>query len=266
MLQLRPAQTSWASPPPVAGVRNTRRIGPCGGGELEGTMRLGVKDVADRLGVSERTVFQWVERDKLPATQVDGQFRFNPAAVYEWATSRGVPIPGNLFEEDAGRSPVTPLTRALRAGGVIVGLKGEDKAEVLRAAVGMLNLPPHADRDVILHMLLAREKLGSTGIGEGFAIPHVRNPIVLRVPEPLVTLFILDHPIDFGAIDRRPVHSVFLAITPTTQSHLLILSRLAAVLQNSRVRAVIAKRAEGKDILAEIERAEAPLNGDRKDA
>lgn len=228
-------------------------------------MRLGVKDVASRLGVHERTVFQWVERDGLPATRIDGQFRFNPAAVYEWATSRGVPIPGNLFVEDAGQSPDRPLTRALRAGGVIVGLKGDDKPAVLRAAVDKLNLPPHADRDVILHMLLAREKLGSTGIGEGFAIPHVRNPIVLRVPEPLVTLFILDHPIDFGAVDHRPVHSVFLAITPTTQSHLLILSRLGAVLQDAAVRQAITGRASPEAALAAIERAEARLNGGRKD-
>src|SRR5439155_638766 len=148
----------------------------------------------------------------------------------------------------------------------IVGLKGDDKGAVLRAAVDRLNLPAHADRGVILHMLLAREKLGSTGIGEGFAIPHVRNPIVLRVPEPLVTLFILDHPIDFGAIDHRPVHSVFLSITPTTQSHLLILSRLAAVLQDANVRQAITGRAAPEAILGQIERAEAAMNGERKDA
>ncbi len=229
-------------------------------------MRLGVKDVADRLGVAAKTVFQWVERDGLPANRVDGQFRFNPAAVYEWATSRGIPIPGNLFEDDPSRGAGEPLTRALRAGGVFAGLKGDDKQGVLRAAVEKLSLPPHADRGVILHMLLAREKLGSTGIGEGFAIPHVRNPIVLRVPEPLVTLFLLDHPIDFGAIDHRPVHSVFLSITPTTQSHLLILSRLATVLQDPGVRRSITGRAPPPEILAAVERAERPLAAAPKDA
>ena len=229
-------------------------------------MRLGVKDVADRLGVSEKAVFHWVEREGLPATQVDGQFRFNPAAVYEWATSRGVPIPGNLFDEGGGGGVERPLTRALRAGGVVLGLEGEDKGAVLRAAVDRLKLPAHADRGVILHMLLAREKLGSTGIGEGFAIPHVRNPIVLRVPEPIVTLFALDRPIDFGAVDHRPVHSIFLAITPTTQSHLLVLSRLGAVLQDAGVRRVITERPDPEKILAEIERAESGLNGGKATA
>ena len=229
-------------------------------------MRLGLREVAAHLGVSEKTVFHWVERERLPATQVDGQFRFSPAAVYEWATSRGVPIPGNLFEEQHAPGPVPPLTQALRAGGVIAGLSGDDKHAVMTAAVARLQLPPHADRAVILEMLLARERLGSTGIGAGFAIPHVRDPILLRVEQPQVTLFLLEHPIEFGAVDRLPVHTLFLAITPTIQSHLLILSRLGTVLQDRGVR----ERIEGRDsedrILAAIETVERALNGGRERA
>lgn len=223
-------------------------------------MRLSVREVAGRFGVSENTVFHWVEKEHLPATQVDGQFRFSPAAVYEWATSRGVPIAGNLFEEPAAAPETPPLTDALRRGGVIEGLHGDDKRAVLAAAVQKLQLPPHADREVILQMLMAREKLGSTGIGEGFAIPHVRDPIVLRVGQPLVTLFLLEHPIEFGAVDKRPVHTLFLAVTPTIQTHLLILSRLGTVLQDARVRAAIAGRAPPQSILGAIEDAERALN------
>ncbi len=227
-------------------------------------MRLSVREVAAHLGVTENTVFQWVEKEHLPATQVDGQFRFSPAAVYEWATSRGVPITGSLFEETGKPADVPPLTQALRSGGVVVGLSGDDKKAVLKAAVEKLRLPAHADREVILQMLLAREKLGSTGIGEGFAIPHVRDPIVLRVGQPLVTLFLLDHPIDFGAVDHRPVHTLFLAVTPTIPTHLLILSRLGAVLMDQGVRAVIANREPPDRIIDEIERVERKLNGATK--
>jgi PTS system nitrogen regulatory IIA component len=229
-------------------------------------MRLSVRDVAAHLGVPESTVFRWVEKDRLPATQVDGQFRFSPAAVYEWATSRGVPIPGNLFETQSIPVAVPPLTRALRIGGVVAGLRGDDKHAVMTAAVEKLQLPPHADRGVILEMLLARERLGSTGIGAGCAIPHVRDPIVLRVQEPQITLFLLDHPIDFGAADQRPVHTLFLAITPTIQSHLLILSRLGTVLQDPEVQAAIAGRTDSDRMLAAIERVERKLNGGPKRA
>ena len=222
-------------------------------------MRLGVREVAERMGVSEDTVFRWVERENLPASRVDGQFRFSPAAVYEWATSRGVRIGGDLFEESPA-APGTPLTQALRCGGIVEGLKGDDRPAVLRAAVARLELPSHADREVILHMLLARDKLGSSAIGRGFAVPHVRNPIVLRVAEPQATLFQLEHPIEFGALDRRPVHSLFLLITGTMHSHLMLLSRLASVLQDDEVCAAIEERAPVKEILAEVERAETRLD------
>ena len=227
-------------------------------------MRLSVREVASHLGVSESTVFRWVEKDHLPATQVDGQFRFSPAAVYEWATSRGVPIPGNLFEEQTVSGGLPPLTQALRVGGVVAGLRGDDKLAVLTAAVEKLQLPAHVDRAVILHMLLAREKLGSTGIGAGFAIPHVRDPIVLHVPQPLVTLYLLERPIEFGAVDRLPVHTLFLAVTPTIKSHLVILSRLGTVLQDPAVRAAITDRAAPARIQAAIEQAERLLNGGPK--
>jgi PTS system nitrogen regulatory IIA component len=227
-------------------------------------MRLGVRDVAERLGVSEDQVFDWVKRAELPATQVDGQFRFNPSAVYEWASARGVPVPGNLFDDAEGLEGLL-LTRALRAGGVVTGLPGSDKRSVLEAVVARLNLPPHADREVILQMLLAREKMGSTGIGEGFAVPHVRNPIVLRVAEPLITLFLLDRPIEFGAGDHHPVHSLFVSITPTTRSHLVVLARLGGVLQDRAVRAAIKGREPPTKILAEVEHAESQLIAGRKD-
>lgn len=222
-------------------------------------MRLGVREVAAHLGVSESAIFQWVEKGHLPATRVDGQFRFNPAAVYEWATSRGVVITGNLFERGSEPSAALPLLRALHVGGVVVGLHGADKHGVLTAAVDRLQLPIHVDKAVILEMLLAREKLGSTGIGEGFAIPHVRDPIVLRVPEAQVTLFLLERPVEFGAIDQRAVHTLFLAVTPTIKSHLLILSRLASVLHDASVREAIKDR-EPARILTAIEQAEKKLD------
>jgi PTS system nitrogen regulatory IIA component len=225
-------------------------------------MKLGVREVATHMGVSENTVFRWVERDGLPATQVDGQFRFHPAAVYEWATELGLPVAGNLFGDSVGSLTTAPLTRAMRAGGIVAGLRGDDRRAVMAAAMERLPLPPHADRSVILQMLLARAKLGTVGVAEGFAIPHVRDPIVLRVAEPQVTLFLLEHPIDFGGHGRsRPVHALFLIVTPTIRGHLLILSRIGTALLDENVRVAIKDRAGTSSIIGAIETAEAALNG-----
>ncbi len=85
---------------------------------------------------------------------------------------------------------------------------------------------PDAQADDLYEHLIAREKLGSTGIGEGIAIPHSR---LSECEDTLGALFILENPIDFDAIDRVPVDIVFVLLVPTeaTEQHLQTLSMLA---------------------------------------
>jgi PTS system nitrogen regulatory IIA component len=98
--------------------------------------------------------------------------------------------------------------------------------------------------------------MGSTGIGDGIAIPHVRNPIVLHIPHPSVTLCFLDHPVEFGALDGLPVSTLFTLVSPTVRSHLHLLSKLAFALRDPQFRAVIANRGSRDEILQEARRVE----------
>lgn len=224
-------------------------------------MRLGVRDVASQFGVSEKVVLRWVDEDALPVSRVDGQYRFSPAALFEWATARGMKIPPALFREpENGDREVFPnLVEALKAGGVVERVAGTDKREVLATLIGHLRLPRGVDRDELLQIIMAREQLGSTGIGEGIAIPHVRNPIVLRVAAPMIILGQLQQPIEFGAVDGRPVHSLFLVITPSTRSHLHILSRLGYILQDARIRRLLADQSPAAQILEVMEEVESRI-------
>jgi excisionase family DNA binding protein len=114
------------------------------------------------MGVPDSTVFQWVERDGLPATQVDGQFRFHPAAVYEWAAERALPLVGNLFGDGLASIPVG---RALRTGGVVSRARGADHGALASLLAERLPLPAHVDRSAIKAILLALASLGSVVIG-----------------------------------------------------------------------------------------------------
>jgi PTS system nitrogen regulatory IIA component len=78
----------------------------------------------------------------------------------------------------------------------------------------------------------------------------VRNPIVLHVPQPVVTLCFLEAPVDFGALDDQPVHTLFTLISPTVKAHLHLLSRLAFALRNPDFKALIVKQASHDEILA----------------
>jgi len=107
-----------------------------------------------------------------------------------------------------------------------------------------------AQADDIYERLIAREKLGSTGIGEGIAIPHSR----LEECEGTVgALFILDEPIDYDAIDRKPVDIVFVLLVPAeaTEQHLQTLSMLAQQFSQEEYRSSL-RSAKNQDELYQL--------------
>ena len=89
--------------------------------------------------------------------------------------------------------------------------------------------------DTLFHNLVARERLGSTGIGEGVAIPHCRVSGFNRIHGCLIKL---EDPVDFGALDDQPVDLIFALIVPEEQNdeHLATLARVAAIMQNDQSR------------------------------
>ena len=226
-------------------------------------MRLSVKDAANLLNVSEDTIHRWITEQAIPVYRINEQFRFNRAELLEWATARRIPVSPEIFlERDANHIPLPSLSAALTAGGIAYRVAGNDKPSVLRAVVDILELPKELDREFLYQVLLVREALGSTGIGDGIAIPHVRNPIVLDVTKPTVTLCYLEHPIDFRAIDGQPFGILFTLISPTVRAHLHLLSRLAFVLKNQDFKSVLKRQAPRDELMEALSRAEAAaING-----
>ncbi|MBI3272476.1 MAG: PTS sugar transporter subunit IIA [Planctomycetes bacterium] len=213
-------------------------------------MQLTLRDAARLLHVDEDQIVRWIKEGGLPASLSNEQYRINRAQLLEWSTTSGVQVSPRIFA-DAGSGEASPpsLRDALHAGGVRHGIRGSDAAAVLRSIVDVLPLPDDLDREFLHSMLLAREKLGSTGVGDGIAIPHVRNPIVLHVECPLVALSFLEQPVDFGAMDGKPVHCLFTLVSPTMKNHLHLLSRLAFALRDADLRKAIAERAPADRVL-----------------
>jgi PTS system nitrogen regulatory IIA component len=151
------------------------------------------------------------------------------------------------------------LAEALEAGGIFHRVAAADKEAALQDVVRRMTLPDLLDRQFLLSVLLAREAAASTGIGDGIAFPHVRNPIVLQVKRPMITLSFLEKPIEFGAVDGKPVYALFTLICPTVRIHLHLLARLAFALRNPKFKGTIERRADAKDILAVAREVEAQI-------
>jgi len=213
---------------------------------------LSVREVARLIGVSERTVNRWAKQGSIPAHRFQDQYRFNRVELQEWAASRGRRVSPKLFaSEEAAESPPS-LAAALERGGVRYGVAGATKTEVLRSLSRSPGVPPGVDRELLYQLLLGRETLASTAIGDGIAVPHARDPLVLRVEGPTVLLGFLAQPVDFGAPDGAPVRVVFTLFAPSIRDHLRTLSRLTFALHDPELRRLLREAAGAEAILARI--------------
>ncbi len=230
-------------------------------------MKLTVRDAASLLAVSEKTIYRWINKGNLPAYRINDQYRFNQAELLEWATARRINVSPELLHEPESEAANLPgLADALLAGGVFYRVGGAEKESVLRAVVEHLRLPDEVDREFLLRVLLAREALGSTAVGDGIAIPHVRNPIVLHVPRPSITLCFLEKPVPFGALDGKPVDVLFTLVSPTVRAHLHLLSRLAFGLKHGAFKETVVRQGTREEIVAEARRVEAAIPRSDRDA
>ncbi len=223
-------------------------------------MQLTVRDVSRFLNVSEATVTRWIKQRGMPAQYVGGQYHFNRAELLEWATANRIQVSLEMFDHLGTEEESVPdLAEALEAGGIFYQLPNTNKERALRALVQVLPLPEGIDRELLVRLFLAREASATTGIGDGIALPHVRNPIVLHVARPMVTLCFLERPVEFGALDGKPVHVLFSLICPTMRSHLQILSRLSHALHDAKFKEVVTRQGQREEILQEARRVEAAL-------
>lgn len=224
-------------------------------------MQFKASDAAQALHVDEKTVLRWIRNDKLPAEQIRGDYHINRVDLLEWATERGIKVDPAIFELDDSDDtrPLPLLSQALEAGGIHCNVSGADVQSVLQQVVDLLDLPEELDPDFVLQVLLAREAMGTTAVGDGIAIPHVRNPLLLRLPVPKVSLCFLAQPVDFGALDGKPVQTLFTITSPTVRTHLHLLSKLAYALRDDRLRQALKTPCQRELILATLRQIESDI-------
>jgi PTS system nitrogen regulatory IIA component len=129
---------------------------------------------------------------------------------------------------------VNEIAELLQPAGVVAGLKATNKRHLLQELAAAAARLTGADERAVLDVLVERERLGTTGVGRGIAIPHAKIDGLPR----LVGLFArLETPIDFEAVDDEPVDLVFLLIAPEAAGaeHLKALARVSRLLRDDEL-------------------------------
>ncbi len=119
---------------------------------------------------------------------------------------------------------------------IIPRLKATDKESVIREMVGVLNAAGQVkDVERTVEVLLDREKLGSTGIGQNIAVPHAKSEEVKKL---VLGAGLSERGVDFEALNGDPVNIFFLVLAPvdSTGLHLKVLARIARLLKDKMFR------------------------------
>lgn len=128
------------------------------------------------------------------------------------------------------------IENILTPGRSLVNVPGGSKKRVLETIANLIGREvPEMDSQAVFESLVAREKLGSTGFGNGIAIPHCRLP---NCAAPVSAVIHLDAPVEFDAIDGAPVDLLFVLLVPqaATDEHLELLRQIASMLDRAEVR------------------------------
>lgn len=131
---------------------------------------------------------------------------------------------------------------------VIPDLQGTDKASILKELSSILVKPCKATSgEELLQVLMDREKLGSTGIGEGIAIPHGR---LKKLKKFFISFGRSTQGVDFDSIDRKPSHLFFLVMAPENSAvdNLKLLSRIVTLLKESSFKKRLIEASSRKEL------------------
>lgn len=196
-------------------------------------MDLKIKDVADLLSVSETTIRRWLTEGKIPAYKINHQYRFDRREVEKWLQDCKLKSSANEPQEEVDentslkRTPQSfALYKAIYRGGLYHNVLGDTKQEVLQNSMKIIAPKLKLDPNVITELLMDRESLAPTAFNHGIAVPHTRD-FLLQGSQDWVSIVTPAFPVDWGALDDEPVHTLFFLFASSDKSHLHLLSKIA---------------------------------------
>lgn len=124
------------------------------------------------------------------------------------------------------------LAELIKKGGVFKDIEGSSPEEIYKNVISKINFSSDINPEIIYKALCDREKIMSTAVGKGIALPHARVPVIKDEKDQRICVVYLKKPIDMHAPDGCLVFVMFVILTSNQQTHLKVLSELVQLFQN----------------------------------
>ena len=145
------------------------------------------------------------------------------------------------------------ISQYIETENIILDLKSKSKKNLLEFIAMKMSKDNNVEKDIIFEKLYEREKLGTTGLGKGIAIPHARIP---NTKEPKIIIVKLDTPLNYESIDGNDIDIVFALIVPEKEDnlHIDLLSNIASMLEDKSFLLYIRNSTSKEEIKRHIEK------------
>jgi PTS system nitrogen regulatory IIA component len=223
---------------------------------------LSVKQLAEHLQVSEKTIYRMLWRGDLPGHRVGSQWRFSRSEVDYWLDLRLARLaPPVLREMSQGADTgLGPLAAALSPHNALILLAPGSWAEVVRSLIAAVEFPEPVDRKSLATRIWEREQMSSTSTAEGVAFLHTarweRRALVRTT---LFAIGRLPAPIAFGSLDDAPADLLFLLLARDPRDQLSMLAGAAGLSRIPGFLAGIRSASSGAEVVDLVRRFETSL-------
>lgn len=222
---------------------------------------LTIRQLADYLMVSEKTVYRMLDRNQLPAVRVGAQWRFRKHDIDAWLTDqmRRVEHEGRRGVLDAFETSELAIHPLLAPENVWLSAAPASRDDLLAFMANEATLDAQVDRDQLFRALRDREAICSTALLEHAAFPHPVDPGPFRFSRKRVLLAVLREELDFLDPHGHRPRVVAIILARSIQGHLLALSRAIKLFASPSLIGRLTAARSADQAIAAIDEAESRL-------
>lgn len=186
---------------------------------------LTIRQLAEYLVVSEKTVYRMIERHQLPAMRIGAQWRFRRNDIDAWLTNEMRRVEQQDGVLDAFETAELSIHPLLEPENIWLGLTPKSRDELFSLMIGQAKIDDDVDRDQLLRSIRDREALCSTALVENAAFPHPVDPRPFRFSRKRVLLAVLKEPLNYSDPHGHKPRIVAMILARSMQGCLRALSR-----------------------------------------
>ncbi len=209
------------------------------------------KEVAEYIKVNEKTVLKLAQYGELPAVKVGNQWRYHLFSVDQYLQKQLIDSSDNDLDLiiKTKEYPI-PLSRLIDERVIDLDMKATNKKNVLSQLAKLAHTARFTPTYEGLYLALEnREKLLSTALGQGVAIPHARIPSQLLFKEPHIVFARVNAGVDFDSPDKKKTYLFFMPCAPTEYVHVRLLAKISKLLHIPNVIEQLKNITQTKDLI-----------------